>query len=48
MDICINLKTGCYNRKNGDEIFIDLPDRQPKKTVEDLVLLALKTAAHAE
>ena len=44
----VGIVCGIRIDENGDEIFTDLPDRQPKKTVEDLVLLALKTAAHAE
>lgn len=44
----VGIVCGIEVDENGDEFFTDLPDRTPARTVDDLVQLALKTAAHAE
>ena len=44
----VGITTGVRVDENGNEYFVDLPGRQPARTVKDLVQLALKTAAHAE
>lgn len=40
--------TGILRDENGQEIFVDLPEREHAQSMDDLVRLALKTAAHAE
>ena len=44
----VGITTGIRYDENGNEIFVELPDRDPAHTMDDLVQLALKTAAHAE
>ena len=44
----VGITTGIRYDENGNEMFVELPDRTPAHTMDDLVQLALKTAAHAE
>ena len=44
----VGITTGIRYDENGQEIFVDLPDREHAQSMDDLVRLALKTAAHAE
>lgn len=39
----VGIVCGIRINENGDEYFIDLPDRNPAKNMEDLAVLALKT-----
>ena len=44
----VGITTGIRYDENGQEIFVDLPEREHAQSMDDLVRLALKTAAHAE
>lgn len=44
----VGITTGIRYDGAGNEIFVPLPDRSPAHTVDDLLTLALKTAALAE
>ena len=44
----VGITTGIRYDENGQEIFVDLPEREHAQFMDDLVRLALKTAAHAE
>ena len=44
----VGITTGIRYDENGCEMFVDLPDRTPAHTVDDLVQLALRTAVRAD
>ena len=44
----VGITTGIRYDDAGNEIFVSLPDRNPAQTMDDLLQLALKTAAHAD
>ena len=44
----VGITTGIRCGEDGRESFVELPDRDPAQSMDDLVRLALKTAAHAE
>ena len=45
--VMVVITTGIRYDEDGREIFVELPDRNPAQSMDDLVRLALKTAAHS-